>query len=103
MDAEIKRKWVEALQSGKYKQARDVRKRCADGSYCCLGVLWEVCGPVEWRDVGDIGYRPFRQGRDDDGFYIPSEARIPSYQLLIKLNDGGKSFAEIADYIEKNL
>lgn len=34
--------WVEALESGKYKQGTLWLK--ADGKYCCLGVLCELAG-----------------------------------------------------------
>jgi hypothetical protein len=35
--------WIEALESGKYKQAKCVLKD-SFGSYCCLGVAAHVCG-----------------------------------------------------------
>lgn len=38
MDATIKTAWLEALESGKYKQGKDWLKT-HDGNYCCLGVL----------------------------------------------------------------
>ena len=42
MNQEIKKKWVEALLSGKYKQGFGAL--CWQGKYCCLGVLREVAG-----------------------------------------------------------
>lgn len=46
MDADIKRKWVEALRGGKYEQGRGVLR---DGSaYCCLGVLCDLIDPEAW-------------------------------------------------------
>jgi hypothetical protein len=40
MDEAIKKKWVKALRSGKYKQGRD---QFYDGyAHCCLAVLAEV-------------------------------------------------------------
>jgi hypothetical protein len=99
MNQEIKKKWIEALRSGDYKQGRGWL-RDHDGNYCCLGVLMEV------QDV------------DDDASWVPS---VPKFELLagldpnvadtlIALNDGisngGQvmklhSFTEIADYLEK--
>ena len=45
MNPEIKKQWVDALRSGKYKQykgaLRGINKN-GDTSYCCLGVLCEL-------------------------------------------------------------
>jgi hypothetical protein len=101
MDKEIKRKWIEALRSGDYKQGRGWL-RDKEGNYCCLGVLMEV------QDVqDDLSWAPT----------VPKHgllAGIDSYMVdvLVALNDGisngGQvmklhSFAEIADFVEKNL
>ena len=40
MNQEIKRRWVEALRSGEYKQGREALKR--QGQFCCLGVLCDL-------------------------------------------------------------
>jgi len=46
MPKELKQRWVDALRSGKYKQAQGALKK--DGGYCCLGVLQMVVdGEVE--------------------------------------------------------
>lgn len=46
MKAEDKAKWLEALRSGEYKQIDSTL--CADGRYCCLGVLETILdGDVE--------------------------------------------------------
>lgn len=42
-----KKKWLEALRSGEYKQGRRrLKTKLSDGSYeyCCLGVLCEITG-----------------------------------------------------------
>jgi hypothetical protein len=42
VNAEIKARWLKALRSGEYKQAKNAL-RAVDGSgYCCLGVLCEL-------------------------------------------------------------
>lgn len=88
MDAEIKRKWIEALQSGKYQQC--TRALCdreeAPTQYCCLGVLWDL------------------EGRPDNLTALWAKHVGMNKGRLIKMNDDqGRSFAEIADYIEQNL
>ena len=45
LDKEIKKSWIEALRSGKYKQGREML--CCDDEYCCLGVLAHINGKLE--------------------------------------------------------
>lgn len=42
MDAKLKKKWVKALLSGKYRQG--VYSLRNEGAYCCLGVLGVCAG-----------------------------------------------------------
>ena len=91
MDKELKAKWVTALRSGKYSQGKGALLR--DGLYCCLGVLCEVQGRSDdWRKWN---IHPFE---NDQGPITFAQA-MP----LADMNDTGKSFPEIADYIEANL
>lgn len=46
MEAGLKRRWLVALRSGRYKQGRQWLR--ADGKYCCLGVLCNVVAPRRW-------------------------------------------------------
>jgi hypothetical protein len=127
MDAEIKTKWVEALRSGEYDQARGVLHDRDNGGFCCLGVLCKVIGAAfgpgseerEDREYGpyteEYDYVPVLNGRvisnhEDDELSPPfcKEIGIPDQGILIHMNDGSddespKSFAEIADYIEREL
>lgn len=99
MDVEIKRKWIEALRSGKYNQAQRELFRFRDEeyenpvAYCCIGVgnhlvLSGTClADLVTSEVGRA------LGLDED-----------QIDKLVELNDDEEaSFAEIADYIEKNL
>ena len=107
MDRELREKWITALRSGQYKQARNV---LVDGnrfsgsiSYCCLGVLLLCDG---WND-------PARAHGVIDGQELGTSylRRIGMYsdhhRDLINMNDGRgthpHSFAEIADYVESQL
>lgn len=99
MDAELKRKWVEALRSGEYKQGRGELLN-DEGAYCCLGVLCAMQG----EHAGLL--------RNVTVFVPPvSRAGLLGYaHALARMNDGSDdgvqrpmSFAEIADYIEANL
>jgi len=44
MNPEVKKKWIEALKSGKYKQGRLTLRHTIKGedAFCCLGVLCDL-------------------------------------------------------------
>lgn len=51
MDAEIKKRWVEALRSGEYSQGKGALRAQSADSYCCLGVLCDLAvkdGAAGW-------------------------------------------------------
>jgi hypothetical protein len=91
MDAELKAKWIAALRSGEYPQGR-MSLRDGANRHCCLGVLCAVAG----RDL-DPAYI------DDNYDFAETALSKPAADDLIAMNDDGKSFAEIADYIEQKL
>ena len=103
MNPELKEKWVEALRSGEFKQTTGMFKKThSDGTerFCCLGVLCVVAeeNPIifagsNWDFVWDFVDRAL--GRTISGSPWPDH--------LAAKNDGGASFAEIANYIEQNL
>lgn len=112
MDPIVKAKWCEALRSGKYQQGLG-RLKSIDDRYCCLGVCvdvvdqsrfvkdeeceyWYVSDPVEslHRRVGSLPL--------DIAQIAGLDTAVES--TLVFMNDNqGRSFKEIADYIEKNL
>lgn len=104
MDKDIKAFWVDALRSGKYKQAKE---QLSDGKkFCCLGVLCDVMAHPLWEYDRDYE----AQIMLDELWEIPPELRkkckITRHEQmeLINLNDEkNKTFPEIADWIEENL
>ena len=109
MNKEIKEKWVAALRSGEYEQAR--KKLYYAGGYCCLGVLcvvadskfgeWEIQGTQQfYKDaIGSIWTTNLPNS-------LASEFNIDQYSIdvLVRMNDVDlATFDEIADYIEKYL
>lgn len=93
-----KKKWIKALRSGKYKQARKKLLSPKTGGMCCLGVLCHISGVS--REVL-LDHNP-----DVDGDGLGAEFNYLSRPLrheLAQKNDGGSSFKTIANYIEKNL
>lgn len=101
LNTEVKTKWLEALRSGKYKQGRG--KLCsADREYCCLGVLIDVMGLWDDKDYpGDL-----RAGGHSGILCYKHETELDlrDTDILMGMNDrDGKTFLEIADWIEENL
>jgi hypothetical protein len=104
------KKWVASLRSGKRKQTKG-RLRDEDG-FCCLGDACEVAmenGIALEVQQDDSGYLYDQQAcvlpdvvrywlglRLDGGEYGSN-----NNMSLMRLNDGGKTFAEIADIIER--
>lgn len=121
MNQEIKKEWVDALRSGKYKQG--IQNLNLEEEYCCLGVLCDLVKDklgVEWQLIengaygflGDTAFLPpsvqdFCGLQESD----PHIELTPELQTkydstdisLSYLNDSGANFDEIADLIEQQL
>ena len=111
---EIHRKqWVEALESGKYKQGFIVLRH--DDGYCCLGVACDISGLGEWvKELHSDDYQyVIKQG---DSAYVSLLGQevmnwlgltdslgayfgISEEKSLSDFNDNGISFDEIAKVI----
>lgn len=98
MTKEQKKIWVDALRSGKYQQGRGCLKQENDDgtfSYCCLGVANEEL------DLGSYARTYISIPSNSD---IENHISYGTQRKLWVMNDrDGKSFAEIADWIEENL
>jgi len=105
----FKKKWVEALRSGKYRKTKHTLYE--NGAYCVLGVAARVAGykPSELTGEADL---VSMDERVPDFLKNPSN---PEWSTLIDMNDGGycnnkdrskikpMGFKRLADYIERNL
>ena len=107
-------KWVDALRSGNYKQAKNFLR--SGDRFCCLGVLCEVAKdnglPVLQHENTYDGeqaclpetVRRWAGMRDNYGFLDGVEREDPDdviKESLAVANDDGYSFEQIADLIEK--
>ena len=99
------RKWVEALRSGKYEQGQERLVR--NNKYCCLGVACELAGLPKASDGNGfiaqytlcLDYLPIEV---QQWLGVSSRNPIVNGEELAQWNDWrGKTFAEIADMIEK--
>lgn len=112
-DKDLRTKWVEALRSGKYTQARGVLRE--ENSYCCLGVACDVAG-VPWRLLASDSkkYSVPHNGEKFIGLGYENWLSLPGpirdklglagnqEKDLANMNDFKHlSFKEIADAIEK--
>jgi hypothetical protein len=119
MNEKIKKKWLKALRSGKYKQSktylRTIPSRSGESQYCCLGVLCDLYQQTHpttsaWREHGlSFGFEFWtKKDTDDTNTYILSEevkrwsglTNAAHIDQLIRANDRGESFEYIADLIE---
>jgi hypothetical protein len=106
MNPKLKQKWVTALRSGDYKQGKGKLCSLANNGierFCCLGVLCDVAG-VKREPRPDLGFVRYER----EATYLPLEFSVDpalweAQSYLIRLNDKGVSFSEIADYIEEKL
>ena len=102
LDPEFKAKWVAALRSGEYKQAKGRLQE--DGAYCCLGVAMKLCG-IQDESMSTYCYASNLQRENPTkipAFFRDAVVSSGPWKLA-DMNDSGKTFYEIADYIEANL
>ncbi len=91
--------WVAALRSGKYKQGRGYLR--TNKGFCCLGVFCDLRNPEGWvHDASEIwrhqGGMLYAMG------YFSTPVDDARASTVANMNDEGKPFAEIADWIEAN-
>jgi hypothetical protein len=124
MKKQVKEQWVAALRSREYRQGQGALHVVSDEGdrFCCLGVLCDLAvkAGVEVRlgsgviILDGIRYNTVRY--DNEGAYPPVSVqewsdlerreRVVSREAMTRLaslNDSGRTFEEIADYIEEHL
>lgn len=102
--------WIEALRSGSYLQCKDELYHDGDNSYCCLGVANtmfnlnaqdnETLDGTNYKEV--LGLRDACGEIHYDDYDDEDEQDVSECLSLIEMNDCGKSFIDIADFIEAN-
>ncbi len=109
MNELYKKLWVEALRSGVYEQGKSVLRN--DTEFCCLGVIADEVAPNNWSKESGTYYHTFTYNITTHKTYGTLSHTLCDFLgisatemgLLINMNDSGKTFAEIADWIEGNL
>lgn len=104
------RKWLKALESGKFKQGKGALKR-PNNSYCCLGVACEIFKPASMEAVSDgdavsfngyISFPPEIIWQSLALYANDGSAGKGAASPLFRLNDDGKRFKAIAALIRKD-
>ena len=105
MKENIKNLWVDALRSGEYNQTTH-QLEDKEG-YCCLGVLCKVGEkegiPVDTDSSGELEGVDLTEQVDILEWSGTSQFDQSGAQnILIGMNDDGKTFEEIADHIDNH-
>lgn len=110
MDPDVKRRWLEALRSGRYKHGSGYL-RSADNCFCAFGVLADVLRRGEGfiLPYGSPAYFWVCQGGGDSSSIrpvgLPEFEEIPDdiVNEIMHRNDRYTSFDLVIDYIERAL
>lgn len=113
MKKEIKERWIKALRSGDYRQAK-YKLKLNENTMCCLGVL---CDITKKETGGDWDHNSFGIDGDVTSDVLPkiiadklgisydsqffAKGTSESTQLS-ELNDTGSTFRDIANIIDEN-
>lgn len=120
MNPDVKTKWINALKSGDYTQAKGYLQTTE--GYCCLGVLCDLAlkdGAIDAPEFSSYEGEPAHYAFDgmtgDLPFSVMEWAGLNSHDPVVPTIDGdtatlailnderGYNFNQIADVIEKEL
>jgi len=103
----IVEEWIKALKSGEYHQVSGTLRgwgdKFVDDGYCCLGVLCNLIKGGMWSSLRPEYY--FIYEGNGSNSYLPNSLRrqigmtVRQQDHLVKMNDNGYSFEEIAERI----
>lgn len=116
MNKRIKKKRLAALRSGEYEQAREKLLKIdekGEHSFCCLGVLCDLHSrenKVNWNlnkgsFLCNVDYGTYLNSSGDLPPSINdwSGVTVDEEDKLVQMNDSGRSFKYIANWISKYL
>lgn len=112
---EFKTKFLFALRSGSFKQGTTYLYSSYDDTYCCIGIAARICGILlEVMDRQCLFNDHSKTAREVARKHNFPELLIGSDSMakfdanivvttLVRMNDGGKTFLDIANWIETEL
>lgn len=96
------KKWIADLRSRKWKQGIGALR--SFDTHCCLGVACEVLGLPKSEDCGfNIGDGDYINGTLPPSILNKIGLSAEEQGDLVEMNDHGKKFYQIANYIEKKI
>lgn len=100
---EFAEKWLVALRSGEYQQCKNYLYN--EDGYCCLGVACLISGIDNDLLIGHMVIPDNENGFDDIPYLLKGSANKKGslVSMVAPMNDNGKSFNEIADWIQANV
>lgn len=120
---EFAEEWLKALRSGNYKQCKGKLYNDTTKGYCCLGVACILKYPLHYlKNCNNNGFAGTITKYDSQKHFVYFKMYMLKYDLkkipeglkgrandnrlveiLTEMNDNGKSFNQIANWIEKNI
>lgn len=104
LSREFAEKWLSALRANTYKQARRKLYDPIEKGFCCLGVACSIVSiPKSFLLKNNTAL--LSSGQFDRKVLLPAGLKGDRdlNRALAQMNDNGKSFSEIADWIEENV
>lgn len=97
MNAELKRRWIKNLRSGKYAKCTTDLHNVK--GYCALGVYLDTIDPNKWVWRGE------NKNYHWQGFIsiLPIDVNFHKSAIIAKMSDEGATFDKVADFIETNI
>lgn len=110
LDPKFKKKWTDALRSGDYTQGQHGLCLVSEegAAYCCLGIAYELTYGEDswvedtWRTLDGSYWLRAASVNDDTSLFTPEGLTPKQADDLAEMNDEGKTFNELADYIDEN-
>lgn len=111
MNRRVKKKWLKALRSGEYKQGKGFLRRknpnTCEWEHCIVGVLCDVSG-IKWKLYNKNVSCITSSGTYDVSYLLPEmreklEISLDDEEILNSMNDKGKTFKQMARWIEAKL
>lgn len=99
------KEWIKELRSGRYTRCSG---ELTDGTnYCCLGVLCQINGLLLTKGTATYGRYYYHFQNETNADVLPKAflnyigLTDNQQRALSQMNDGGSTFLEIADYLER--
>lgn len=107
MDWKLKRKWIKAMRSGKYKKGNILLRGFAPDSesFCAQGVLLDILDPEGWNSLKDKDVHKFAMGASAIDWDKRRELGITDrdhFQISM-INDKSETFEPVIEYIQENM